>query len=82
MIVLNYENTSNLSLNALGILGTMVNNPECDYCTFECLCSFSPKDDKKIIKQSLNELIEKEYVLTIGNHYAVNKEKIFEMKNL
>lgn len=70
-----------LSLDALGLLGTMLNNPEDDYCTDEELQIAIPANSLLTIRNALKELISKEYVLQVGgNLYAVNKFNIPNMK--
>lgn len=71
----------NLSLEAMGILATMVNNPDDDYCTDEELHRSLKSDTLDTIHSALKELIAKEYVYQLdGCVYAVNKLKLFQMK--
>ncbi len=72
---------NDLSYTALGVLGTMINNPLCDYRTAEELCQFFESDTLKTIRSALSELAYKGYVIAFDNHtFAVNKLKITEMK--
>lgn len=71
---------NNLSCEAAGVLSKMLNLPESDYHTAEELCSFFENDSLKTIKTALNELLKAEYLVCIGEIYAVNKHKIAMMK--
>lgn len=74
-------NDRNLSLEAIGVLSTMLNVPENDYCTVEKLHAAIPADSLAEIRSALNELIENKYVFKIGDRiYAVNKWKIPQMQ--
>lgn len=85
LIVLNLkeesQNSVTLSLEAKGVLSTMLNNPETDYCTLNKLCEFFKSDSPQIIKKALSELTEAGYLICIKNQlYAVNKLKLPQMK--
>lgn len=62
-----------LSYEALGVLSSMVNVADCDYCTLDELCKKNPADSKSTVKKALNELMSKNFLVKIGNKYAVNK---------
>ncbi|MDD7294041.1 MAG: hypothetical protein PUG85_01315 [Oscillospiraceae bacterium] len=71
----------NLSLEAVGVLSTMLNVPESDYCTVTQLHEAIPADSVSTIQTALDELYAKEYVIRLdGSTYAVNKLKLFQMK--
>lgn len=71
----------NLSLEAVGVLSTMLNVPESDYCTVTQLHEAIPADCVSTIQTALDELYAKEYVIRLdGSTYAVNKLKLFQMK--
>lgn len=72
LIFLKSEILSQMSFEAIGVLSTMVNVPECDYCTLDELCKKSP-DSKSTLQNTLDELISKNYIIKTGNKYAVNK---------
>lgn len=72
---------SNLSLEAIGVLATMINNPNDDYCTDEELHLSLKSDTLGTIRSALKELMAKEYVYQLDScTYAVNKHKILQMK--
>ena len=73
-------NDDNLSCEATAILLKMLNFPESDYHTAEELCLIFENDSLRTIKTALNELTETDYLLRIGNTYAVNKVRITQMK--
>lgn len=74
-------NVRKMSLDATGLLFTMLNDPESDYCTVVQLCSVLKADSLNTIQTALQELVAKEYVLKLHNGiYAVNKLKIPQMK--
>lgn len=74
-------NDLNLSLKAIGILSTMLNVPENDYCTEEEIHAAIPADSLEEIRSALNELVKNKYLFQLdGNIYAVNKRKIPQMK--
>ncbi len=80
-LILPTDAISELSLEAIGLLSTMVNIPECDYITDKQLCEYSPSDSLLSIRQALAELVEKDYLnLFDDGIYAVNKLKIINMK--
>ncbi len=82
MILLHLEDSIALEKTAYGILSTMLNVPEFDNVSIEKLMEGSP-DTEETIKKALSELIEKNYILeTADRKFAVNKEKIFEMKKM
>ena len=64
-----------LSLEEMGVFATMVNLPEADYTTEDYLAEQS-SDKAEYIETLLCSLLEKGYVLKIGEKYAVNKEMI------
>ena len=71
----------NLSLDAKGVLGTMLNYPESDYHTANELCGYFQEDSLNSIQRSLDELMKAHYVIKLPNGaYAVNKLKIPQMK--
>lgn len=70
-----------LSLEATGLLTTMLNVPESDYCTAVQLCEFFKSDSFNTIQETLNELVSKGNVIVLDNKiYAVNKNKIPQMR--
>lgn len=70
-----------LTLPAYAILDNMLNIPERDYRTFEEMCSFFPKDLPTTVRTALNELKNENYIIIIhGDTFAVNKQRITEMK--
>ncbi len=74
-------NNLNLSLKAIGILSTMLNVPENDYCTEEELHAAISADSLAEIRSALTELVENKYLFQLHGHiYAVNKRKIPQMK--
>ena len=65
----------------MGVLSTMLNVPESDYCTVTQLHEAIPADSVSTIQTALDELYAKEYVIRLdGSTYAVNKLKLFQMK--
>lgn len=75
------KNFPKLSLSALGVLGTMLNDPESDYCTIDKLCTIIPKSKRSEIKKAVDELLENNYLIEISdNRVAVNKQIIVNMK--
>ena len=75
------KNFPKLSLSALGVLGTMLNDPESDYCTIDKLCTIIPKAKKSDMKNAVDELLENNYLIEISdNRVAVNKYIIVKMK--
>lgn len=76
-----YPDDYNLSLEAIGVLSTMLNVPENDYCTEKELYSLFPTDSPKAVHNTLQELKEKGFLLvTDSKKYAVNKFRIVEMR--
>ncbi len=75
-----YPNDNQLSLEANGLLSTMLNIPESDYHTAEELCTFSECDSLKTIKAALDELKDSKYIICVDGKYAVNKLRIPSMK--
>lgn len=67
----------NLSLEALGVLSTMINVPEYDYCTFEELCTTNEVDKPATVRKAINELLSKKYLIKTSKAdtdiYSVNK---------
>lgn len=76
-LILSTDNS--LSLTAVGLLTAMVNCPEKDYSTIDELYE-SSNDDFDTIETAVYELVDKKYLLCIGNRFAVNKIRIPEMK--
>lgn len=76
-LILSTDNS--LSLAAVGLLTAMVNYPEKDYSTLDELYE-SSNDDFDTIETAVNELVDKKYLLCIGDRFAVNKTRIPEMK--
>lgn len=76
-LILSTDNS--LSLTAVGLLTAMVNCPEKDYGTLDELYENS-NDDFDTIETAVYELVDTEYLLCIGNKFAVNKTRIPEMK--
>lgn len=69
-----------LSLNAKGILSTMLNEPECDYITLLDLCNCFRNNSLNEISEAISELIEKEYLISLDNgKVAINKKSISDM---
>lgn len=69
-----------LSLDEIGLLTTMLNVDEADYCTIEKLCMLSSDSSTNIV-YILNLLLSKGYIKLLYNgKYCVNKEKIIGMK--
>lgn len=67
----------------LGLLSTLVNNPETDYKKAEELCPYFRSDTLDDIQSALDKLAEYDYLNIIPNGvYAVNKLKIHQMKIL
>lgn len=76
---LKFENLPDISTDAQGLLTRMVNLPECDYVTLETLHKLLPADNMRTLKQALNELVQKNYVIkTEGSIYAVNKVNMMQ----
>lgn len=74
-------NDNHLSLDAIGLLFTMLNDPKSDYCSDIQLCAVLKSDSLNTIQNALKELVSKEYVITLNDGiYAVNKLKIPKMK--
>ena len=67
----------NLSLEALGVLSTMINVPEYDYCTFDELCKTNDVDTPTTVRKAINELLSRKYLIKttkLNNEvYSVNK---------
>ncbi len=76
-LILSTDNS--LSLAAGGLLTAMVNCPEKDYSTIDELYE-SSNDDFDTIETAVYELVDTEYLLCIGDRFAVNKIRIPEMK--
>lgn len=76
-LILSTDN--NLSLAAGGLLTAMVNCPEKDYSTIDELYE-SSNDDFDTIETAVYELVDAEYLICIGNKFAVNKSRIPEMR--
>lgn len=68
-----------LSLEELGLLATMINLPEADYCNTALIADLSQDSETKIKKLMVN-LVEKGYVFTLGGKYVINKAKIPTMQ--
>ena len=69
-----------LSLNAKGILTTMLNEPESDYITVPGLCALFMNNTMNEILSAVTELVEKGYVLNFKDgRIAANKKKIHDM---
>lgn len=66
---------SELNLNEIGLLSTMLNIPEYDYVTIDELCNMSSDSNQDII-QTLENLQTKNYIIIINDKYAVNKHKL------
>ncbi len=76
-------NDSRLSLSARGVLTTMLNVPECDYCSLGKLAMSFESDSLREIKAALDELCNLNYVICITDSvYAVNKKLIPAMQQL
>lgn len=75
-------NDKNLSLDAYGLLSTMLNVPERDYLKVEELCVFFEGDSLKTIRTALTELENKGYVICVNGKYAVKKQSILEMQTM
>ena len=76
---LKFENLPDISTNAQGLLTRMANLPECDYVSLEALHELIPADSLKTLKNALDELVQKNYVIkTEDNIYAVNKVKMIQ----
>ncbi len=72
---------ANLSLDAIGLLGTMMNVPECDYLTENQIRDYFKNDSFVAVKNALSELLNTGYLHCIdGKIFAVNKLKIVQMK--
>ncbi len=69
-----------LSLEAKGVLATMLNDPCCDYCLITDLQNNLRTDEKSMLEKALIELCEKNYVIKLpSSTFAVNKVKIHDM---
>lgn len=68
-----------LTLEELGLLATMINLPEADYCNIAFLAKLS-NDSQAKIRNLMHNLISKHYVITLNNKYVINKNKIPIMK--
>ena len=66
---------SNLSLNEIGLLSTMLNIPDCDYATLEKLCSITG-DTALEIEETLTSLQKQNYVIVVAGKYAINKHRL------
>ena len=76
-------NDSRLSLSARGILTTMLNVPECDYCSLGTLAMNFETNSLQEIKTALKELCNLGYVICIANSVlAVKKMMIPALKQL
>lgn len=74
---------ANLSLEARGVLGTMINNSECDYCSISDLCNEFENDSKKEVSKAVDELCKLGYLITVRNNtLAVNKQMIPAMQQI
>lgn len=73
-------NDNELSLEANAVLSKMLNSPDTDYVTEADLCTVCENDSLKTIRKALHELTDKKYLLYIDSKYAVNKQKITQMK--
>lgn len=62
-----------LSFEALDVLSAMINDISCDYCTLDILLKKITKCNESTLMKNLSELMEKKFVIKIGNKYAVNK---------
>lgn len=70
-----------LSLEALGVLGQMINLPEMDYCNFSKLCEMNPADSPAVIKAAVEELLNEGCIIKInGKILAVDKHVVTKMK--
>ena len=56
-----------ISLEAKGVLSTMLNLPESDYHTAEELCQFFESDSLQTIRKALSELTDAGYLLCMNN---------------
>ena len=79
-------NDNGLSLEATGVLSMMLNSPDTDYIREVDLCLVceeiqnTAKRESETIRKALGELTDKGYLLHIGDTYAVNKQKVTQMK--
>ena len=70
-----------LSLEAIGILGQMINLPEMDYCDFSKLCDMNPVDSPTVIENAVEELLNEGCIIKINeNILAVDKHVLTKMK--
>lgn len=70
-------NDNNLSLEARGVLAIMLNDPECDYCTFRGL---ENRIHDKCLKSALQQLFDQNYICEHDKLIMVNKRKILKMQ--
>lgn len=71
---------NSLSLEAKGVLATMLNDPCCDYQPIEKICCFFRNDSRSTVENALTELYENDYIIKLPkNVFAVNKSKIHDM---
>ena len=77
LIAMKFDHLSDLSLDAQGILVTMVNDPNYDYVTAEELYS-SHSGSKEVFDTAIEELLQKNYLFkdNISQKLAVNKAKM------
>lgn len=76
-------NDTRLSLSARGVLTTMLNVPECDYCSLAKLAMSFESDSLREIKNAVKELCDLGYVICISEQvYAVNKKLIPAMQQI
>ena len=73
-------NDNELSLEATAVLTLMLNSPGTDYVNEVDLCLVCENDSIKTIRRALSELADKGYLLHIGDKYAVNKQRVTQMK--
>lgn len=77
------SNSSQLSLEAIGILLQMSNVPELDYCTKEDLYRSNPAGSVRKIDRTIDELIKHKCLIeTNDNRLAVNKAVIVQSMRL
>lgn len=69
---------TDLTLEELGLLSTMLNDIEADYTTLDYLIVNSSDSGETIIK-ILDSLINKKYIFKLNDKFIINKEYIPSM---
>ena len=66
-------NDSRLTLSARGVLTTMLNVPECDYCSLGKLAMNFESDSLREIKAALDELCNLDYIRHYCSSFSRNR---------